>query len=112
MFFEWQKVPWETDVLVTHGPPMGIGDKTDASHGNVHVGCEMLMARVAEVKPLVHIFGHIHEGYGLHQIPGLDTIFLNVAILDEYYMMGRRVMATYDVARRGGLGGVSTIQRA
>jgi len=60
----WNLIPKETDILVTHGPPMGFGDKT--YHGE-SVGCEELLKAIqVRVKPRVHIFGHIHEGYGVY----------------------------------------------
>jgi len=57
----WDNIPDDTDVLVTHGPPIGCMDKTDEG---VNAGCEELLAAVKRVKPKVHCFSHIHEGYG------------------------------------------------
>jgi len=51
------------DVLLTHGPPHGHGDL--CAHGE-KVGCEDLLKHVEQrVKPAIHLFGHIHEGYGV-----------------------------------------------
>lgn len=61
----WSLIPESTDVLITHGPPQGILD--DAPVGG-HVGCELLRDRVSEVKPDLHVFGHIHEGFGARQL--------------------------------------------
>jgi Icc-related predicted phosphoesterase len=59
---KWDMIPTATDVLITHGPPHGILDK--AADG-VLCGCrELLTAVKTRVKPRLHIFGHIHEGYG------------------------------------------------
>ena len=71
---KWAMIPHDTDVLITHGPPHGIGDKTFDGR---HVGCEELLLRVKEVKPRIHVFGHVHEGRGKFEIE--DTIFLNAA---------------------------------
>lgn len=49
------------DVMITHGPPMGILDKT--LHG-MEVGCEHLRRAVERCRPRIHAFGHIHEGHG------------------------------------------------
>ena len=57
----WQKIPNGIDILMTHGPPMGIMDQV-AYGGNV--GCEELAKELVRIKPKVHVFGHIHEGYG------------------------------------------------
>ncbi|KAE8144982.1 hypothetical protein BDV25DRAFT_134184 [Aspergillus avenaceus] len=52
----------EVDIMLTHGPPYGILDKVVGSHASV--GCEHLFHAVERVKPRLHVFGHIHEGYG------------------------------------------------
>jgi hypothetical protein len=51
-----------TEILITHGLPLGILDKI-ASSGE-HLGCEELTATVQRVRPMLHIFGHIHSGHG------------------------------------------------
>ncbi len=71
---KWDMIPSDTDVLITHGPPHGIGDRT---FDGLHVGCEELLARVQEIKPRVHVFGHIHEGRGRIDIG--ETTFVNAA---------------------------------
>ena len=52
------------DIVMTHGPPKGILDR--CSQGNV--GCENLRRAIGRVKPMMHCFGHIHEGYGIEPI--------------------------------------------
>ncbi len=69
---KWAKIPDDTDVLVTHGPPMGTLDKTLRGEP---VGCEALRDRVAQIRPRLHVFGHIHEAYGVHEQGG--TLFVN-----------------------------------
>ena len=49
------------DIVITHGPPKGIMDYT---YGRERAGCPDLFAAIARVKPRVHCFGHIHEGWG------------------------------------------------
>ncbi|KAI3383413.1 hypothetical protein SNEBB_002122 [Seison nebaliae] len=56
----WLKIPKKLDILMTHGPPCGIGDYTS---GNYHVGCVTLLKWTLERKPKYHLFGHIHEAY-------------------------------------------------
>ncbi|KZT70277.1 Metallo-dependent phosphatase [Daedalea quercina L-15889] len=51
----------KTDILLTHTPPHDIMDKTV---GNERVGCEALAARLPELRPRLHVFGHIHEDHG------------------------------------------------
>ena len=66
----WDDIPNNTDILITHGPPHGIRDFTP---NNLQVGCELLRERVEVLKPLLHVFGHIHGAYGLVEING--TVF-------------------------------------
>jgi hypothetical protein len=54
---DWQ----ETDVMMTHGPPMHI---LDATYSGQHVGCEHLLRAARRCRPRMHCFGHIHEGWG------------------------------------------------
>lgn len=77
----WRGIPADTQVLITHGPPMGILDKS-FSKGE-HLGCEDLRERVVVLKPRVHVFGHIHGGYGIDWIWG--TQFINASVVDETY---------------------------
>lgn len=51
----------QVTIMVTHGPPRGILDKT--LHGE-NVGCDHLMTAVSRCRPLLHCFGHIHEARG------------------------------------------------
>ena len=79
----WAKIPEDTDVLVTHGPPFGILDQTWRGE---KVGCQDLLARVRIIRPRFHLFGHIHEGYGAFQ--NESTVFLNGSICDLNYNLG------------------------
>jgi Icc-related predicted phosphoesterase len=54
-----------TDVLITHGPPYGIGDDSGMEE---RAGCEELLVAVQRVRPLLHLFGHIHQAGGVWQI--------------------------------------------
>lgn len=71
----WAKIPAGLDVLVTHGPPEGIGDKSGWEDGE-RAGCEELRARVTAVAPRLHLFGHIHQDGGLWREGA--TVFANV----------------------------------
>jgi Icc-related predicted phosphoesterase len=76
----WSKIPEDTEVLITHGPPYGVCDRT--LRGEL-VGCEQLLERVQRVKPKLHLFGHIHEGYGTVQTD--ETLFVNASTCDVRY---------------------------
>ena len=67
-------------MLITHGPPGGIMD--------FGLGCQDLLDRVRRVAPRVHIFGHIHECYGVEESGGIR--FVNASIMDARYTVTRR----------------------
>ncbi len=67
-------IPRDTDILITHAAPYGIldgfffGDKSAENLGVPRLGSRALSDRLCELcpaEPFVHIFGHIHEGYGV-----------------------------------------------
>ena len=77
----WAAIPDDTDVLITHGPPKGILDLVPRGE---RTGCEHLLARVQALPSLrAHIFGHIHEGYGVHA--GAAVQFVNASICTGDY---------------------------
>lgn len=58
----WARIPDDVELLVTHGPPRGILDRT--ARGD-EAGCPALRARLEALSSLrLHVFGHIHEAYG------------------------------------------------
>ena len=78
----WQQIPDDTDVLITHGPPFGIQDWSHPRK-RPNLGCEDLKRAVQRVKPKLHVFGHIHGGYG--EFNDGTTHFVNASLLDERY---------------------------
>jgi Icc-related predicted phosphoesterase len=85
---EWEAIPSDADVVITHGPAYGHGDLAPpwrAEHPR-HVGCFELLQRLRDVRPQLHIFGHIHAGHGVtisDEIPG--TTFCNASVCTEAY---------------------------
>lgn len=53
------------DVMMTHGPPIGILDVVRSGEG---VGCQHLLRAARRCKPLLHCFGHIHEAWGAQRV--------------------------------------------
>lgn len=80
---KWKMIPADTDVLITHGPPHGILDEVPRSFFVENTGCEELRKRVEIVNPKLHVFGHIHCGYGMTELFG--TKFVNASVCDEQY---------------------------
>jgi predicted phosphohydrolase len=67
----WAKIPDDTAILITHGPPAGILDQTKRGE---FVGCQDLYDRVFRVRPRLHVFGHIHEAAGRRDIDGIAFV--------------------------------------
>jgi predicted phosphohydrolase len=76
----WARIPDGIDVLVTHGPPMGVLDEVAPGRG---VGCEELGKALERVRPRLHVFGHIHEGYGVAR--NGETLSVNACNCDVRY---------------------------
>jgi len=83
-------IPDEVDIVVSHGPPRGVLDwiKKHGAVGN------STMEEAFTFSYPIHIFGHIHEGYGRTLRDCSDIIktggadfrrYYNVATLNEYY---------------------------
>ena len=93
----WDKIPDEVDIIVTHGPVFGILDKT--YYGSEHVGCEVLARKIKEVKPLLHISGHIHEARGVQvEFHGdTPTTYVNASSLDLDYQPYKDTTFVFDL---------------
>ncbi|MEX1364135.1 MAG: metallophosphatase domain-containing protein [Nannocystaceae bacterium] len=101
---KWAQVPAGVDVLITHGPPRGFGDRTAAGPQ----GCDDLLAALPRIRPALHLFGHIHEDGGVWQHEG--TTIANVttwecmraATVFDYEPATRTVTAVEVPPRRPG----------
>lgn len=78
----WDLIPENTDILITHGPAYGIRDLT---FDGQKVGCEELNKRIFDIRPKLHLCGHIHEAYGVEEIDGIT--FINASILNLAYQV-------------------------
>ncbi len=78
----WDLIPDDTEILITHGPPFGIQDQVKSPEK--FAGCEELRNALNRLKKLkLHVFGHVHEGYGKVIVNGV--IHVNASIMDEDY---------------------------
>ena len=91
----WDLIPNDTDILITHGPPYKILDKTIRGE---HVGCEEQMKKVDEANPLLHVFGHIHEAYGFFKEG--KTTYVNASLLNHrYYLINDPIVIDLDIEK-------------
>jgi Icc-related predicted phosphoesterase len=82
----WATIPLDTNILVTHGPVYGILDELLYPNGDPKgqfVGDVELEKKIKEIKPDIHICGHVHCGYGQKHIDG--TSYYNASICNEMY---------------------------
>lgn len=56
---QFDKIPTNLDVLISHGPAYKIGDMNAEGE---HVGCPELRAAIYLARPNTCVYGHIHEG--------------------------------------------------
>jgi Icc-related predicted phosphoesterase len=86
---KFKLIPDDTDILITHSPPLGILDVVqrwpDMKMENC--GSGHLRTHVERIKPKLHVFGHIHEGYGklLLKHQGPNTWCVNASHVNEVY---------------------------
>jgi len=71
----------DVDVLITHRPPYGILDQS----GNTRFGCPDLLQAIKRLRPAYHLFGHIHDAYGIEKHK--ETTFSNAAVVDTNYRL-------------------------
>ncbi|KAH9476112.1 putative rhamnogalacturonate lyase C [Psilocybe cubensis] len=73
----WDKIPLDTDILITHGPPAHHAD-----HGN---GCGALLKQLWSVRPRLHVFGHIHTARGIEHVAWSDAQAAYERIMTNQY---------------------------
>jgi predicted phosphodiesterase len=93
LFNKWAAIPEYTDILITHGPPQDHLDVSGPPYNEPHLGCALLRLKVDKQPPKIHVFGHIHGGYGYKFHNG--THFFNASILTERYECRNRPV-TFD----------------
>ena len=76
-----QGIDTDTKILVTHTPPFNHLDISMISH--THIGDVLLGKKIQDCKIGVHVFGHVHVGYGVER--DADTVFINPSMCDHAY---------------------------
>jgi Calcineurin-like phosphoesterase len=59
----------DIDVLMSHGPPKYRLDKTEDGE---NVGCKHLWRAVRRSRPRLHVFGHVHAGFGGEKVKWIE----------------------------------------
>lgn len=78
------KISNDIDVLITHQPPYCILD----SSSKINYGDRKLLQVTLRIQPKYHLFGHIHDAYGVEK--NGNTLFANTSILNEYYEIANK----------------------
>ena len=69
----WKKIPNEVDIVVTHTPPKGrcdgiVAAAASGQRDRIREGCPALLRRLEQVRQILNICGHIHNGRGVETI--------------------------------------------
>lgn len=99
MFHIWDKVPKDTDILVTHGPPYGYGDR--GGRWMEKLGCkaqaDFLEYGDHDIKHV--ICGHIHESRGLYRTQRAEIDIWNVCAVDLYHNLQPSPIAVFELSK-------------
>ena len=86
---KWELIPKDIDILITHSPPMYLMDLVERGPYPVNVGSASLANKIKEMDHILHVFGHIHEGYGYEELTrnsdGHIYKICNASHVNEYY---------------------------
>lgn len=78
-------IPDDTNILITHSPPYEMLDELP-DYDFMSVGSKSLAKRIIKLKKLqLHVFGHIHEGYGEFNDNPSPVHFVNASHVNEFY---------------------------
>lgn len=78
---KWKAIPDDVDVLITHTPPNTVRDLV-WPRGEA-AGCAQLRWRLEEISPILHTFGHVHEGRGDEMVN--NTLCINASSTNKEY---------------------------
>lgn len=93
LMHKWARVPTDTDVLISHGPPR---DVLDLTYDGEHAGGISHLHMVKSIRPKLNVFGHIHEGYGHARYDGVD--YINASLMNfQYEMVNQPVLYELEV---------------
>lgn len=79
----WNQIPLDTDIILTHTPVKGKCDLVERNQE--YAGCENLLPTLWNIKPMLHMSGHLHTGYGINKDE--TTTFVNGSLLNDDYQL-------------------------
>jgi len=86
----WATIPDDTNIVITHGPPMGILDLSYSAYGNKleNCGCTAFKKRMLQLQPELCLFGHIHNcedliNAGTTKLSAYKTIYSNGSVVTD-----------------------------
>jgi Icc-related predicted phosphoesterase len=85
----WKSIPEGTDIVVSHGPPMGVLDLSYNRDGELEFcGCSAMKKNMMRLEPKLVLFGHIHNCQGIinagtMQLSGYKTIYSNGSVVTD-----------------------------
>ena len=62
---QWDAIPTDTDIVVTHTPPKG---HCDTATKDDRSGCGVLLQALYRTRPMLAVCGHIHEARGVERV--------------------------------------------
>lgn len=80
-----EQIPKGLDILVTHSAPYGTLDYPPPDREK-SLGCERLAEALVTRRPRLHVFGHIHSGYGREEHS--YGVSVNASLCDQDYRRG------------------------
>lgn len=97
-----QDIPPGADVVVSHGPAAGFGDRVGGprSFTDVWLGSAELTAWLREHEPQLCVFGHNHEGHGRWDFEEAGMTLANVSALTDRYEMRDEPVMTFELEAR------------
>jgi len=85
LYHLYGKIPVDTDILISHAPQYGVLDElVDRQKvGEYHLSSQMKC--LGNLK--LHVFGHIHNGFGMVKPDGFNYISINASQVNESYRL-------------------------
>lgn len=85
----WDRIEADTDIIITHGPAWSHHDMVNGQF----VGCQDLREKILEIRPKLHVCGHIHPGHGIKESNGI--IYANASVTNDRYNVVNSAIEVY-----------------